>query len=91
MLGVPKQRTFEIGRTQARIDHRTLAAQGIDRQPSIHWGTALTAMIRRGIESRVERRVAWQEQDAALQRLRTAKETGVLNRKLSDPNLGSCI
>ena len=39
---------LKSGGHEARIDHRTLAAQGIDRQPSVHWGTAVTAMIRRG-------------------------------------------
>ena len=49
-------------------------------------------MIRRGIESRVERRVAWQEQEAALQRLNGAKETGLLDRKLASHSTpGSCI
>ncbi len=71
---------LKSGEHEARIDHRTLAAQGIDRQPSIHWGAAVTGLIRRGIESRVERRVAWQEQEAALQRVRMAIETGLLDR-----------
>lgn len=31
-----------------RIDHRTLAAQGIDREPQIHHGPARHAMIERG-------------------------------------------
>ncbi len=72
----------------ARIDHRTLAAQGIDRQPSIHLGTAVTALIRRGIESRVERRVAWQEQQTALQRLKVAKQAGGVDRERQRPDAG---
>jgi hypothetical protein len=35
------------GRTE-RVDHRTLAAQGIDREPTIHLGPAATAIERRG-------------------------------------------
>jgi len=66
---------------EARIDHRTLRAQGIDRQPGVHLGVAVTGLRRRGIETRVERRVAWQEQQAALQRLVMAKETGALQRE----------
>lgn len=33
---------------EARIDHRTLAAQGIDREPTIHQGKAVTALERKG-------------------------------------------
>lgn len=66
---------------EARIDHRTLAAQGIDRRPTIHLGVAVTGLVRRGIESRVERRVAWQEQQAALQKLAAAKAAGALDRE----------
>ena len=32
----------------ARVDHRSLSAQGIDREPQIHMGRAATAMERRG-------------------------------------------
>lgn len=32
----------------ARVDHRTLKAQGIDREPTIHLGPAATAVERRG-------------------------------------------
>lgn len=35
------------GRTE-RVDHRTLAAQGIDREPTTHLGPAATAIERRG-------------------------------------------
>jgi len=34
-----------------RIDHRTLEAQGIDREPTIHIGVTAKSMERRGIES----------------------------------------
>ena len=34
-----------------RIDHRTLKAQGIDREPQIHVGVHATAMERRGVET----------------------------------------
>ena len=73
---------------EARIDHRTLAAQGIDRRPGVHLGVAVTGLIRRGIESQVERRVAWQEQQAALQRLEVAKHAGVRERERQQPNSG---
>jgi hypothetical protein len=38
------------GRTE-RVDHRTLKAQGIDREPTIHLGPAATAIERRGQDS----------------------------------------
>jgi MobA/MobL family len=64
----------------ARIDHRTLAVQGIDRAPSVHLGAAVTGLIRRGVESTVERRVAWKELQVAVQRLGLAKDAGALER-----------
>lgn len=33
------------------IDHRSLKAQGIDRDPTSHLGPAATALERRGIET----------------------------------------
>lgn len=42
----------------ARIDCRTLEAQGIDREPTRHKGVAVSAMERRGIETRVGQRIA---------------------------------
>ena len=38
--------------SSARVDHRSLEAQGIDRAPTVHMGPAATAMERRGIRSR---------------------------------------
>ena len=34
-----------------RIDHRTLEQQGINRIPQIHLGSAVTAMMKRGVET----------------------------------------
>ncbi|MDJ0719409.1 MAG: MobQ family relaxase [Prochloraceae cyanobacterium] len=36
---------------EEKIDHRTLEEQGINRIPQIHLGSAVTAMMRRGIET----------------------------------------
>lgn len=36
----------------AKIDHRTLKAQGIDREPTVHMGKEATAMEKRGEETR---------------------------------------
>jgi ATP-dependent exoDNAse (exonuclease V) alpha subunit len=74
------ERLKEYGHA-ARVDHRSLAAQGIERQPTIHWGVAVTGLRRRGVESAVETRIAWQEQQAAMERLKLAKEMGALERE----------
>jgi hypothetical protein len=50
--------------SQARIDARSLAAQGIERRPTTHLGLAVTSMQRRGIQTEVLKRVtAEQEQE----------------------------
>ena len=46
-----------------RIDHRSLAEQGIDREPTQHLGPALSEMRRRGAESEVVRRRASEQQE----------------------------
>lgn len=38
---------------EARIDHRTLAAQGIDHEATIHQGKAVTALERKGQKTRI--------------------------------------
>lgn len=42
---------FEQKGLDERIDHRSLEAQGIDREPTIHMGKTKTAMERRGIKT----------------------------------------
>jgi len=44
-------RFFEEKGLAERIDHRTLMAQGINREPTIHMGAAATALERRGIRT----------------------------------------
>jgi hypothetical protein len=41
-------RRLNVAGTKARVDHRSLRAQGIDREPTVHEGPARTAMRRRG-------------------------------------------
>ena len=72
----------------ARVDHRTLSAQGIDRQPTVHLGVAVTGLARRGVQSEVERRLAWQDQQLAAQRLEFAKEIGALARERQQLDAG---
>lgn len=55
------------------IDHRTLEAQGIDREPTKHLGPAVTQMERRGIESdigNINREIA--ERQIEIERLQKA-------------------
>jgi hypothetical protein len=61
-----------------QIDHRSLEAQGIGREPSRHLGPAVSGLVRRGASSDVARRMA-EEADA---RLSAARETGRIEREL---------
>ena len=62
----------------SRIDHRSLAAQGIrDREPTWHKGPAVTAIERRGESARVTHRMA----EEVTERLRIAAELGRLERE----------
>ncbi|MDR0492233.1 MAG: MobA/MobL family protein [Nitrososphaerota archaeon] len=45
-------RMFERKGLDERIDHRTLKAQGIDREPTIHLGHEATALERQGIKTK---------------------------------------
>lgn len=66
-----------------RIDHRTLEAQGIDRPPQIHHGKAVTAMIRRGEQTRVEELEAIRQEKFMLakQGSELTKQTTVLAKE----------
>jgi ATP-dependent exoDNAse (exonuclease V) alpha subunit len=44
-------RTLEEAGENARVDHRSLAAQGIDREAQIHLGPAVVELAARGIET----------------------------------------
>jgi len=65
----------------ARVDHRTLEAQGIDREPTVHLGPAVSGMLRRGAESEVGRRIEWQAQETMQRRLELAAELGAIERE----------
>ena len=64
----------------ARIDHRSLDAQGIDREPTYHKGPAVTAIERRGEETRVVERM---REDIG-ERLQLAAERGRLERESNE-------
>lgn len=76
---------------EARIDHRSLAAQGIERVPTTHLGVAVWGMERRGIETEVGQRVREQrglEVEARLARAvelgRTEREQAQVQRSILD-------
>jgi hypothetical protein len=48
-------RSLERAGLDGRIDHRSLKAQGIDRDPTAHLGPAATALERRGVETELGR------------------------------------
>jgi hypothetical protein len=44
-------RALELARAIARVDHRSLAAQGIGREPQVHLGPAVVELTARGIDT----------------------------------------
>ena len=66
---------------EIRIDHRSLEAQGIEREAGSHLGPAVAAMERRGMETEVGRRIAWELEAAAQHRLERAAELGKVARE----------
>jgi ATP-dependent exoDNAse (exonuclease V) alpha subunit len=68
---------LQAGQRLERVDHRTLEAQGIDREPTQHLGPAVAGILERGERSWLAAR--WQEE--ANERLRLAKEAGELERE----------
>ena len=63
---------------ETRVDHRSLQAQGIDREPTSHLGPAVSGMERRGIETEVGKRISL---EAASLRLSQAAELGQRERQ----------
>jgi ATP-dependent exoDNAse (exonuclease V) alpha subunit len=66
---------------EARIDHRTLEAQGIDREPTTHLGPAVWGMERRGVETEVGSRVREQALQEVQDRLERAASLGQMERE----------
>jgi hypothetical protein len=70
---------------EARIDHRTLEAQGIDRAPTIHLGPGDARRERQGIESaagEVNREIAAQNAERARQSLDQAHDRRHVEREV---------
>ena len=66
---------------EARIDHRSLTAQGIEREPTSHLGPAVSSLERRGIETEVGQRLKREGLEAAQRRLERAAELGKIERE----------
>lgn len=71
------ERLREAG-INARVDHRSLEAQGIDREPTRHLGPTAAAIERRTGQPSHKRQ---QHNEDALERLARARETGELERQ----------
>lgn len=71
------ERLHEAG-IEVRVDHRTLEAQGIDREPTQHLGPTATAIERRTGEAS---RIRQDFDQAAAERLTRAKLAGELERQ----------
>jgi hypothetical protein len=68
---------LELARSDARIDHRSLKDQGIEREPTKHMGPAIAGILARGEHSHVAER--WQRETN--ERLRLAEELGRTERE----------
>lgn len=68
---------LRIAQHDARIDHRSLEAQGVEREPTTHKGPALTNMERHGARTEVSSRL----EAEATERLTRAAEFGRLERE----------
>jgi ATP-dependent exoDNAse (exonuclease V) alpha subunit len=66
-------KALEAANRKERVDHRSLAAQGIDRAPTTHKGPAISALEARGEKSTVVERIRLEEATA---RLAKAAEVG---------------
>ena len=66
---------------EARVDHRSLEAQGIEREATTHLGPAVSAMERRGMATEVGQRLEREALEAAQRRIERAAELGQLERE----------
>jgi hypothetical protein len=71
-----------------RVDHRTLEAQGIEREPTVHLGPAVSALERRGERSQVLERIAEQakahEQTRVLEHAQLERESRRIESAILD-------
>lgn len=78
---IQNQALEQVG-VEVRVDHRSLADQGIrDREPELHRGPAVSGIEARGVESEVGRRQREQRQERALAREGVVAEVRVVTRE----------
>jgi hypothetical protein len=77
-----QNRALEMAGVEARVDHRSLAAQGIrDREPELHRGPAVSGIEARGEVSQVGRRQREQRLERAQERAAVVAEVRVVTRE----------
>jgi hypothetical protein len=77
-----QNQALEHAGVEARVDHRSLAAQGIrDREPELHRGPAVSGIEARGEVSQVGERQREQRQERALERAAVVAEVRVVTRE----------
>jgi len=85
--GIANERLRELG-IEARIDRRSLEAQGIEREPMTHLGPTVSAIERRGERSEVMQRIDEQtkehEQARALGHARLERESRQIESAILD-------
>jgi len=72
---------LERAQSSARVDHRSLEDQGVDRTPTSHLGPVVTERLRRGKDSEVLERILAEQRIEATVRLARAAELGQLERE----------
>jgi hypothetical protein len=80
-------RALQAAHIDARIDHRTLAAQGIDREPAPHIPRAVFEMERRGQRTVVAEGIRQQYQARVEARLQRAAQRSPTPARASEPKL----
>jgi ATP-dependent exoDNAse (exonuclease V) alpha subunit len=78
---------LQAAHIDARIDHRTLAAQGINREPAPHIPRAVFEMERRGQRTVVAERIRQQYQARVEARLQRAAQRSPTPARASEPKL----
>jgi MobA/MobL family len=76
-----ENRALEQAGVEARVDHRSLAAQGIHREPQLHRGPAVSGIEARGEVSEVGERQREQRQERVLEREAVVAEVRVVTRE----------
>jgi hypothetical protein len=76
-----QNQALEMAGVEARVDHRSLAAQGIHREPEVHRGPAVSGIEGRGEVSQVGERQREQRQERSQHRAAVVAEVRVVTRE----------